>query len=255
MNLWFPSGIDTTDTYKVMICSASHTAEEYEPYTNGSSPNPDYPQDVHVVTGDNTIKIANEDSSESQNYTINLGDMELCKIGDYQDYIYKEGKKWYKYGVIDKIVLDGTQNITLTTSGTRRFNATYTALGISNVKEGISAEDTTLNYRMNDHFIYSAGQTTWGRYYLYNNWLVLMDSGSAIASANDLKTWLGNNNTSIYYVLATPETTEITDATLISQLNALAGAESYSGQTNISQTNDDKPFILTTKALKDLSNL
>lgn len=59
----------------------------------------------------------------------------------------------------------------------------------------------------------------------------------------------------VYYVLATPTDTQITDSTLLSQLEAIKEAESYSGQTNISQTNDDKPFILTAKALKDLSNL
>ena len=37
----------------VMVSTSSDTT--YEPYTNGASPNPDYPQDIHVVTGDNTI--------------------------------------------------------------------------------------------------------------------------------------------------------------------------------------------------------
>lgn len=69
------------------------------------------------------------------------------------------------------------------------------------------------------------------------------------------ETELNNLNTIVYYVLDTPTYTEITDSTLLSQLEAIKEAESYSGQTNISQTNDDKPFILTAKALKDLSNL
>lgn len=48
----------------------------------------------------------------------------------------------------------------------------------------------------------------------------------------------------------------ITDATLITQLNNLRyNAESYEGQTNISQTNNDLPFIITASAIKDLSNL
>ena len=68
-------------------------------------------------------------------------------------------------------------------------------------------------------------------------------------------TWLQSNNVTCYGIRYQTEDIEITDTTLISQLEALRNAESYSGQTNISQTNDDKPFILTAKALKDLSNL
>lgn len=33
------------------------TATSYEPYTNGASPNPDYPQDIHCTTGEQTVKI------------------------------------------------------------------------------------------------------------------------------------------------------------------------------------------------------
>ena len=33
------------------------TATSYEPYTNGASPNPDYPQEIQVVSGDNEINI------------------------------------------------------------------------------------------------------------------------------------------------------------------------------------------------------
>ena len=36
------------------------TATSYEPYTNGPSPNPSYPSQVHTITGDNEIKIQNK---------------------------------------------------------------------------------------------------------------------------------------------------------------------------------------------------
>ena len=162
------------------------------------------------------------------------------------------GTGWYIEKNIGKLILDGSQNITLNTSTPRRFNANYSALGLTNIKEGTSAEDTTLYYRMNDHFIYSAGQNTWGRYYLYNNWLVLLDSGSVIASANDLKTWLASNNTTILYVQEAPTYTEITNTTLIEELNELEKMYSYSGQTNIS-VNGNLPMIINVTALKNLS--
>ena len=43
---------------------------------NGT-PSPDSPVDIKVVTGENTITISNSDNSQEQNYTIDLGSMEL----------------------------------------------------------------------------------------------------------------------------------------------------------------------------------
>ena len=45
---------------RLYLVKGSYTASnvpDYEPYTNGASPNPDYPQDVEIVSGDNTINI------------------------------------------------------------------------------------------------------------------------------------------------------------------------------------------------------
>lgn len=43
--------------FNPMIRLASITDATYEPYTNGASPNPDYPQEIKVVTGDNELKV------------------------------------------------------------------------------------------------------------------------------------------------------------------------------------------------------
>ena len=45
--------------------------------------------------------------------------------------------------------------------------------------------------------------------------------------------WLASNNTTVYYALATPTTTEITNQTLIDQLEALASATLNQGVNNI----------------------
>jgi phage-related protein len=60
--------------------------------------------------------------------------------------------------------------------------------------------------------------------YLHNN---------AITSADDLKTWFGNSNVSIYFALATPTDTEITNEALIEQLEAVLGGHTYAGTNNI----------------------
>lgn len=348
--------------YPMLESGSSATA--YEPYTNGASPNPDYPQTVHTVSGDNTIEIVGKNSYssvmeygtinnstgengtasttqirtqdyievipstaytlwnnnnysqyvyeyksdktfigylstntkppftfttnsetkyikvrtvasetandlttkfmlvkgstagdyepyQSQSYAVNLGTMELCKIGDYQDYIYKENKKWYKYGAIGKTVLNGTESNwgISQTSGFYRVAKNFISEGIYKYTDTSRHIDKFICSHFNKSTTNAIGIT-----YQYETQLYFYPT-SDITTVELWKTWLSSHNTTVYYVLATPTTTEITDATLISQLNALAGAESYSGQTNISQTNDDKPFILTAKALKDLSNL
>ena len=53
-----------------------------------------------------------------------------------------------------------------------------------------------------------------------------------------------------YIVRANEMQEEITDATLISQLQASKNASSYDTKTHISQTNDSKPFILNATAIQ-----
>ena len=54
------------------------------------------------------------------------------------------------------------------------------------------------------------------------------------ANTTALKTWLASNNTTVYYALATPTDTEITDADLVSDLNALDDAALPKPIANIS---------------------
>lgn len=70
---------------------------EYKGNTSQSgTPTPSSPVDIQVVSGDNTITVSNSDNTESTSYPISLGDIELCKIGTYQDKIDKStGKNLY----------------------------------------------------------------------------------------------------------------------------------------------------------------
>jgi len=45
-----------------------------------------------------------------QTLPLNLGDIELCKIGTYQDYIWKDGESWKVHKAISKYVLNGNQD-------------------------------------------------------------------------------------------------------------------------------------------------
>ena len=113
----YNNSVGDTATYKNMMISVN--GETYEPYCGGTpSPNPSYPQDIHSVSGDNNITISNSDNTQSATYPINLGTYELNKIGDYQDYFYKnvvgasdyssdrELNAWYLKKNIGKITIN-----------------------------------------------------------------------------------------------------------------------------------------------------
>jgi len=179
-------------------------------------------------------------------YPITLpANMELCKIGDYKDYFYKQDDKWYLHKEIGKVVFDGSEDENWADSKvsgytTLRFRSN---LGVSIVNFlGYCDKFTMRTGTVQD--VENCYNTT-AQVYLSINPNRL--NGTTVS---DFETWLSNNNVIDYYVLATPTNTEITDTTLINQLNAIKDATSYTGTTNISQTNNDLPFNLDVSALK-----
>ena len=64
--------------------------------------------------------------------------------------------------------------------------------------------------------------------------------------------WLSTHNTTVYYALANPTTTEITNQTLIDQLEALAGADTYNEKTyiKVTATEHNLPALLKVEAYK-----
>lgn len=200
---------------------AGSTATAFEPYVGGvPAPNPNYPQDINVVSGTQTVTVS--DGVDSEDYIISLGSTELCKIGTYQDYIYKGGDDWYVHKTINKIVLDGTEETW--------YQWNYSSAFIT-VLDAINPSTRTTGIVMSDRFIEGASTTQGSQWNDFPNGTVAIRQftdqpkiGFKTDVANDLvtwKTWLTTHNTTVYYVLATPTNTQITDATLISQLDAI----------------------------------
>ncbi len=111
-----PAGktINNVTVYPMLVSGTytNDTMPEWEPYTGGIvSPNPNYPQTIKNVTGNNKVKISGKNQLEKN---LNLGTIELCKIGNNQDYIYKDysNNKWYKKEIIDKIESYNGETIT-----------------------------------------------------------------------------------------------------------------------------------------------
>ena len=228
------------ETFYPIICK--ELPVEYEMYTGGQpAPSPSYPQTVHTITGNNVITISNSDNTKSQTYPINLGDIEYCKIGTYEDILFKntlnseyynsslELNKWYKLNNIGKVVLDGSENWATTS---------YSRFYCDSLFAGIKSENGSIS----NYFVRGNTETTnnvfgispAGRIYIRND---------EQTTLSNFKTWLSTHNTTLYYVLETPTYTLLND-TLQTQLDSIQYALAYDTQTNISQTNNDLPFII-----------
>jgi hypothetical protein len=213
------------------------------------------PIPVNVVSGDNTITISNQSGTDSNTYNIDLpSGMELCKIGNYQDYFYKDSDKWYLHKEIGKVVFTGGDNETWYISETSTLGSNRFLNGsIANLVTKPSADSVTINTLSNYFIAKSANQTYSNQEGLdisrNGNIHVYADSTKTYTVAQ-FKTWLSTHNLSVYYPLATPTSTEIIDTTLINQLEELYIAKSKENQTNISQVNNDLPFIISASALK-----
>lgn len=230
---------DSSVDLRMTIVAGNHVSDYqnyiYEPYVGGiASPNPDYPQNVNVVTGEQFITISDGEANNS--YTVDLGSIELCKIGTYQDYIYKGLDGWYVHKAIDKSMLGDLSWYTAGTNQSGVYRMTTASLQ-NQILPTSSASEVSLT--VCTHFTAVTANNT----YACVTGMAVSTAGSlqpydpaynTSTSATAFTTWLQNNNVKLYYVLATPTETKINDADLVAQLNELANATSYDGQTVIS---------------------
>ena len=175
---------------------------------------------------------------QEQSITLSLPTgMELCKIGNYQDYIYKNENKWYKHKTIGKIVFDGTENFSIYTTTSGDYVYAYGVTNYNRVDQIICkcthfTADKNSGYSIltngKCHFRYNANdEITW--FYMCTN---------QQTTTTDFKSWLTGqyaNGTpvTVYYQLAEAVEEEITDTTLLTQLETLLNANSYEGTTYI----------------------
>lgn len=221
----------SNEKVNIMI-EAGSTITPYEPYVGSTSsqitpaPNPDYPQDVDVVTGMQTITIS--DGTLSENFTVDLGNTELCKIGTYQDYIYRSSDEWYVHKEINKITLDGTQQIS-----NYNWRPTSTSVGWIypySLTNNVPVQNSGIvGPVISDKLV----ATSYGN--LYNNvsdmgvgvyttnalGLVVKTNDTTLTTTSAINSFLSSNPITVYYALATPTDTKITDSTLIEELEAI----------------------------------
>lgn len=206
---------------------------------------------------DTTIHPQLEKGSTATSYAPYFTPIELCKLGDYQDYIYKSGDGWYIHKEVGDTTINGSE-----TFGRNSFNNVsgwhyyYTKVLDSLVKERTNQAFSN-NYRnladvigmdeelrpgiFNDYSSTPVSSYMSVRKNLSSATNILRFSmpDSTTSSVDSFKTWLSTHNTTIYYILATPTDTKITDATLVGQLEALDSAVLPKPNANITVTASD----------------
>lgn len=190
-----------------------------------------------------------EKGSQTTSYSPYKTPIELCRIEDYRNRIFKneignpyydsslEDDKWYLYKVIDKVVLDGSEtwarSIITGTTDTMRYSTIVGTL-IPN-----------LGYC--DKFINRPNDMPAGDYecLLVNNrriYISIKISRLDSETLDNFKAWLSSNNVTVYYVPSEPVIEEITDTELLNQLNDI---ELLSGVNNITVSSDNLSGVIT----------
>lgn len=151
--------------------------------------------------------------------------IELCKIGNYQDYIYKSGDDWYLHKATTSFVIDGTKGNYYGTSDW--YYVSFSNLGVTNVSGAVPYSSLFKHYAYQtfagDHTLVGMAQSN-------SNFVV---RNTHYSDAAGYQTWFANSLPKFYYPLATPTDTQITNASLIAQLDALDSSWLFIGQNNI----------------------
>lgn len=175
-------------------------------------------------------------------YELSLGNIELCKIGDYKDILFKnvagdenynaelEEGAWYKKGVIRKYTT-GVDATIVSTTGYRIRLKNMTELhdmeSSTNVRAYGLSTNSIVNQSLSD-IRYNGGWKGLALVYKQE----LRNMIGEFSTDAELLEWF-NNNVTVYAVINPTydyiDYTKITDTTLISQLEALSKAKWFKG--------------------------
>lgn len=191
------------------------------------------------------VKVMVEEESYATPYE-DFWEYNLCKIGNYQDYLYNVGSKWYKHNAIKKITINGNESWVQ--------NSTYTK--VYYIENFLTDATTEPRPMLSDYFTYGgliisgSGSVENGKFYQWPDMPQRLILGYDTTSLSTFTTWLKTHNADVYYPLATPIEEEITEQSLLNQLNNIqALAKSYYGTTNIIVTTENEQPTLKVQTL------
>lgn len=190
--------------------------------------NGDHSSDWQTYIGDNWQPY------QSQSYTISLGSIELCKIGDRQDYIYKGDDGWYLHKEV--------RHLSLSVSGMNNSESYPGWVGVAELIQDFPANTNVNMNTLTDSWdnitginLKDSGRLIWGANNRGNG--VIYASRSFFGGAWNQTYWTTNYPNLIielyYGIINTPAGTQITDATLVGQLEALGAMKLFIGENNV----------------------
>ena len=137
---------------------------------------------------------------------------------------YNSKDKWLLHKEIGKVVLNGSETWNRTqvsSSNSYAFWNLFTTLGLPKPKYNVNAPKIC-NYFPYEFKVWSQSTVNHLAENDATNLSLLFNVDNSIATTvTQWNNWLSTHNTIVYYVLATPTTTEITDTELIGQLESI----------------------------------
>lgn len=177
-------------------------ATEYEKGTNGASPNPTYQQPIEVVS---SVKIkVDNGAGEQQETTIDLKGNCVSKLNNIQDYLLICQNKCWLVKKVGKVVLNGSESWAISSNS----NILRTSIsGALNTPDKATASGYVMsNYYLNiEYNKLNDGACDYG-IEIFNNYIQIHHKDMNVTN---FKTWLSNNNVTVYYLLATPQIIEL----------------------------------------------
>jgi hypothetical protein len=201
------------------------------------------------------LELQLEKGTVATSYAPYFEPIELCKIGDFQDYIYRDlAGNWKIHKEISSYTFTGQEGWTKHPNGSfYSSNNLYGSLGGSlpssntDVAAVISDAFITSTYSSFDHS--SAGQICINSDGTNNPRIAASGYNS---STNTFTGMLASKRPKLYYPLAEATDEELTNEELIAQLDALMEGGSYEGTTYITVSSEDLPALLKVEAAKDV---
>lgn len=218
---------------------------------------------------ENTNQVSNYVQHQEQSLSLNLGTIEYCKIGDYADEFYKatssdqymQSGKWYQKEKIGNVYLDSLVSWTV-----RNLTDTNLYFTTSEYDLDINPSGTGLS----THFPYVSDLSTndtpgfnfeseTGHLRIRIPKTLLSNVSTQENAITSFQNWFSSNDVMIYFVRnsvrnvllpSTPEQLNIQAALNTIYETAIA----YQGQTNISQTNADLPFVIKSETFMEISS-
>lgn len=182
-------------------------------------------QSVATIMVEKSVSATTYAPYSKRTLPLDLGSIELCKLGTYQDYIWKDEEDWKVHKATNKIILDGSND-----EGWQLNTAYPTEYMCSKTNLGVTAPSGSTASVCSDFIVTSVAPASKGNYRIGGSYLPFnYDNGDG--GVESFKTWLSQHNVTVYVILATPTDTVITDQTLIAQLEAIRTASLQASNT------------------------